>query len=92
MTQQGSSFLPRAFSSRLIVVISFTAFLFLYASYSANIVALLQSPSNKIQTLTDLLNSGLKFGVDDTIFNHFYFSVSFKRVLWKEKVKWDSSL
>lgn len=50
--------------------------MFLYASYSANIVALLQSPSNKIQTLADLLNSRLKFGVDDTVFNHFYFSVS----------------
>lgn len=57
------------------MVISFVAFMFLYASYSANIVALLQSPSNKIQTLADLLSSRLKFGVDDTVFNHFYFSV-----------------
>jgi hypothetical protein len=49
--------------------------MFLYASFSANIVALLQSPSNKIKTLTDLHNSRLEFGVDDTIFNHFYFKV-----------------
>jgi ionotropic glutamate receptor len=75
LTQQGSSSVPKALSSRLIVVVSFTAFLFLYSSYSANIVALLQSPSNKIQTLADLLNSRMDFGVDDTIFNHFYFSV-----------------
>lgn len=77
LTQQGSSRIPSTFGSRLIIIISFIAFMFLYASYSANIVALLQSPSNKIQTLSDLLNSRLKFGVDDTIFNHFYFSVSF---------------
>lgn len=44
-------------------------------SYSANIVALLQSPSTKIRTLDDLLNSRLKFGVDDTVFNRYYFSV-----------------
>lgn len=76
LTQQGSSRIPSTFGSRLIIIISFIAFMFLYASYSANIVALLQSPSNKIKTLSDLLNSRLKFGVDDTVFNHFYFSVS----------------
>lgn len=76
ITQQGIVQVPKAYGSRLIMYISFTAFMFLYASYSANIVALLQSPSNKIQTLTDLLNSRLEFGVDDTVFNHFYFKVS----------------
>lgn len=44
-------------------------------SYSANITALLQSPSTKIQTLEDLLNSRLKFGADDTVFNRYYFTV-----------------
>lgn len=47
-----------------------------YTSYAANIVALLQSPSTKIKSLKDLLDSRLKFGVDDTVFNHYYFSVS----------------
>ncbi|KAL7023741.1 hypothetical protein ACKWTF_012758 [Chironomus riparius] len=75
ITQQGIVQVPKAYGSRLIMYISFTAFMFLYASYSANIVALLQSPSNKIQTLADLLNSRLEFGVDDTVFNHFYFKV-----------------
>lgn len=72
--QQGSSALPITFGSRLITMVSFTALMFLYASYSANIVALLQSPSSKIQTLDDLYNSRIMLGVDDTIFNHYYFS------------------
>lgn len=45
-------------------------------SYSATIVALLQTPSSKIKTVEDLLGSRLKFGVDDTVFNRYYFSVS----------------
>ena len=72
--QQGSSSLPITFGSRLITMVSFTALMFLYASYSANIVALLQSPSSKIKTLNDLYNSRMKLGVDDTVFNHYYFS------------------
>lgn len=48
----------------------------LNCSYSATIVALLQSPSSKIKSLDDLLSSRLKFGVDDTVFNRYYFSVS----------------
>lgn len=49
-------------------------------SYSATIVALLQSPSSKIKTLDDLLSSRLKFGVDDTVFNRYYFSVSWTAI------------
>lgn len=73
--QQGSFALPKSFPARIITMLCFTAMMFMYASYSANIVALLQSPSSKIRTLQDLYNSRLKFGVDDTVFNHFYFSV-----------------
>lgn len=62
--QQGSFSLPISFGSRLITMISFTALMFMYASYSANIVALLQSPSSKIRTLEDLYNSRIKLGVD----------------------------
>lgn len=54
----------------------FISLMFLYTAYSANIVALLQSSSNSIQTLEDLLKSRLDIGVDDTVFNHFYFPVN----------------
>lgn len=57
------------------MVVAFTILMFLYTSYSANIVALLQSPSTKIKTLKDLYESRLEIGVDDTVFNRYYFSV-----------------
>lgn len=49
------------------------AMLFIYTSYTANIVALLQSTSNAINTLEDLLHSSLGFGVDDTPYHRFWF-------------------
>lgn len=74
--QQGSSVAPRSTTARIIMVVVFIILMFLYTSYSANIVALLQSPSKKIKTLKDLYNSRLKLGVDDTVYNHYYFTVN----------------
>ncbi|XP_055388086.1 ionotropic receptor 75a-like [Condylostylus longicornis] len=71
--QQGSAVAPMTFSARLVMMLTFITLMFLYTSYSANIVALLQSPSNRIKTLEDLLNSRLKLAADDTVFNHYYF-------------------
>lgn len=51
------------------------AALSLYASYTANIVALLQSTSSSINTLKELINSGLKFGIYDIVYNRYYFKV-----------------
>lgn len=72
--QQGSNVTPKSYTARIVMMIVFTVLMFLFASYSANIVALLQAPSNQIRTLDDLLNSRLSFGVDDTVFNRYYFS------------------
>lgn len=74
--QQGSAVAPRSFTARIIMALAFVILMFLYTSYSANIVALLQSPSTKIKTLEDLYRSRLRIGVDDTVFNRYYFSVS----------------
>lgn len=63
------------------MVVAFTILMFLYTSYSANIVALLQSPSTRIKTLKDLYESRLEIGVDDTVFNRYYFSVSELHIL-----------
>lgn len=71
---------PRSITSRVIMWLVFTILMFLYTSYSANIVALLQSPSRKIRTLRDLFESRLKLGVDDTVYNHYFFTVS--SLLW----------
>lgn len=73
--QQGSAVTPRSTAARIIMAVAFTILMFLYTSYSANIVALLQSPSTRIKTLTNLYESRLEIGVDDTVFNRYYFSV-----------------
>ncbi|XP_062533452.1 ionotropic receptor 75a-like, partial [Armigeres subalbatus] len=88
--QQGSSTLPRSYSARTITMISFTVLMFLYVCYSANIVALLQSPSTKIRSLEDLLASRLKFGAHDTVFNRYYFTHAAeptRRAIYERKIK-----
>nr|UZH23437.1 ionotropic receptor 75d [Anastrepha ludens] len=76
MCQQGfyANILNR--SARFIVFTTFVSTLFLYTSFSANIVALLQSPSEAIQTLSDLAQSPLEIGVQDTVYNKIYFNES----------------
>ncbi|CAH1645570.1 unnamed protein product [Spodoptera littoralis] len=72
--QQGSPSELKGSLGRIVMLVLFLALMFLYTSYSANIVALLQSSSSHIKTLDDLLHSRIKFGVHDTVFNRYYFS------------------
>lgn len=44
-------------------------------SFEANIVGLIQSPSTRIRTLNDLLHSSLRVGIEDTVYNRYYFPV-----------------
>lgn len=74
--QQGTAVTPRSITARIILVVAYIILMFLYTSYAANIVALLQSPSTKIKTLKDLYESRLDIGVDDTVFNRYFFAVS----------------
>lgn len=48
---------------------------FLFTSYSANIVALLQTPSNSIKTLNDLIDSPIVVGVHNITYNHVFLKV-----------------
>lgn len=52
------------------------ALIFVYTSYTANIVSLLQSTTKSIKTLDDLYNSDLGFGVEDAPYNRNYFEFS----------------
>nr|WQS23402.1 ionotropic receptor 19 [Diaphania glauculalis] len=76
ISQQGSTTELKGTLGRIVMFILFLAFLLLYSSYSASIVALLQSSSNQIRTLSDLLNSKLELGVEDTPYNRYFFSVA----------------
>ncbi|CAH0719438.1 unnamed protein product, partial [Brenthis ino] len=57
--------------------------------FKANIVALLQSTSNQIRTLTDLFNSKLELGVEDTPYNRYFFSAAtepLKKAIYDKKI------
>ncbi|XP_029171882.1 probable glutamate receptor [Nylanderia fulva] len=71
--QQGSSYEPFRTSSRIIILMLMLASLSLYAAYTANIVGLLQSTTDSIKSLSDLLNSPLKLGAQDVVYNRHYF-------------------
>nr|WCF43333.1 ionotropic receptor IR75q.1 [Spodoptera frugiperda] len=77
ISQQGSSNELKGTLGRLVMFLVFLAFVFLYTSYSANIVVLLQSTSNQIRTLSDLLHSRLELGLEHAPFNKFYFSSAY---------------
>nr|QIJ45769.1 ionotropic receptor [Glyphodes pyloalis] len=87
--QQGSPVELKGSLGRVVMLILFLALMFLYTSYSANIVALLQSSSTRIRNLDDLLHSRLKFGVHDTVFNRYYFSTAtepVRKAIYERKV------
>ncbi|XP_072744984.1 probable glutamate receptor [Anoplolepis gracilipes] len=68
--QQGYSYEPFRITARIITLMLLIASLNLYAAYTANIVALLQSPSDSIKTLSDLFNSPLTLGALDHRYDH----------------------
>lgn len=73
--QMGSELNAKLFSSRIFHLFLYITFVFVYTSYTANIVALLQTPTKSIQTLDDLYNSKLKLGVEDNLYNRYYIGV-----------------
>ncbi|KAJ8959817.1 hypothetical protein NQ318_011549 [Aromia moschata] len=75
ITQQGSDAEPRSNAGRTVTIFTLVSLMFLYTSYSANIVALLQSTTESIQSLEDLYYSGISVGVEDIPYGHYYFEV-----------------
>ncbi|BES95659.1 Ligand-gated ion channel [Nesidiocoris tenuis] len=71
--QQGSYLAPLRISGRIVVFVSTLAALFLYTSYSANIVALLQSTTSVLNTLEDLAHSHLGLKVQTNEYHLGYF-------------------
>ncbi|KAG7303592.1 hypothetical protein JYU34_012121 [Plutella xylostella] len=67
--QQGAMISPMAASSRQVLLIGLLSFMFLYTAYSANVVALLQSATNEINSVESILNSPLEIGADDMLYN-----------------------
>nr|QZH55082.1 ionotropic receptor 75q.2 [Achelura yunnanensis] len=87
--QQGSPVELKGSLGRIVLLVLFLSLMFLYTSYSANIVALLQSSSTQIKTLEDMLHSRMKFGVDDTVYSRYYFSIAnepIRKAIYETKV------
>ncbi|XP_070510165.1 probable glutamate receptor isoform X3 [Cardiocondyla obscurior] len=89
-TQQGYSYEPYRISTRIVTFMLLLTSLSLYAAYTANIVGLLQSTTDSIKTLPDLLNSPLKLGAQDVVYNRHYFK-SFqdpiRKAIWEQRVE-----
>lgn len=85
--QMGSELEARITSARIFIFFSFVTFIFAFTSYTANIVALLQTPTKSIQTLEDLYNSKLELGVEDNIYNRYYVGVSFIALKISESIQ-----
>ncbi|XP_039292414.1 glutamate receptor ionotropic, delta-2-like [Nilaparvata lugens] len=77
--QQGSYIWPESSSSKITIFLISVTSLFFYTSYSATIVAILQTPSTEIQTLSDLTRSPLTVGVQDLTYNRVNFKETFDR-------------
>ncbi|XP_058456998.1 glutamate receptor ionotropic, NMDA 1-like [Malaya genurostris] len=88
--QQGSYLEPNSLPARCLIILSVVILMFLYASYSANIVALIQSPSNKIRTLQDLIDSPLTAGALDNVYYKHYITHEnepIRKELYERKMK-----
>nr|CAD7261274.1 unnamed protein product [Timema shepardi] len=72
---------PKSFSLRTTSFVFSLTTLFLYTAYSANIVALLQTPYTSIRGLRDLVESPLAVGIQDVEYNHVYLTESLDPVI-----------
>lgn len=73
--QQGTHLLIPTTSGRFIVLTTFLSTLAIFTSYSASIVALLQSPSHLIKTIDDLLASPLKMSLQEAGYNRYNYLI-----------------
>lgn len=76
MCQQGYDLLPHFNAAKLLFFFAKLASFFIFTSYSASIVALLQSPSRAINSVADLAVSPLKAGAMDTVYGWVYYNES----------------
>lgn len=66
----------RLSSTRIAIYYLFMTITFMVTSYSASIVALLQSTTKNFQTVNEFMLSNMNFGIQDVGYNHYYFKNS----------------
>lgn len=88
--QQGTHLVIPTTSGRFIIMTTFLATLAIFTSYSASIVALLQSPSHLIRTIDDLMNSPLKMALQEAGYNRYNYlmeNISILNEVYDKKIK-----
>lgn len=87
--QQGTTLHIQTTSGRLIVLTTFLATLALFTSYSASIVALLQSPSNYIKNVDDLIASPMKVAIHEAGYARYNVKTNFSGIseIYTKKVQ-----
>lgn len=88
--QQGTHLFIPTTSGRLIVITIFLASLAIFTSYSASIVALLQSPSHLIRNIDDLLASPLKLSLQEAGYNRYNYekeNISILQKVYNKKIR-----
>lgn len=88
--QQGTHLNIMTTSGRLVVITTFLATLATFTSYSATIVALLQSPSHSIKDINDLLASPLQLSILEAGYARFNFmkeNISILEKVYSQKIK-----
>lgn len=84
--QQGFEAEPRSNSGRIVFISTLISFMFLYTSFSASIVALLQSTTDSLNTFDSLFQSRIDVGFEQNISMDF-FNVRVKVVyIWTYRV------
>lgn len=86
--QQGTHLHIPTTSGRFVVLATFFATMALFTSYSATIVALLQSPSNYIKNIDDLIASPLIVGMHEAGYARFIVNANYSGVqnVYEKKV------
>lgn len=88
--QQGTHLNIPTTSGRVVVLTTFLAALAIFTSYSASIVALLQSPSHLINDIEDLISSPLQLSILEAGYARFNFmkeNVSILQKVYNTKIK-----
>ncbi|XP_030768284.1 uncharacterized protein LOC115891845 [Sitophilus oryzae] len=77
--QQGFESEPRSNAGRIVFIFTLISLMFLYTSFSANIVALLQSTTERLNTLEHLLDSRIPVGFEQNVSMKYFEDINFDK-------------
>ncbi|XP_055605551.1 uncharacterized protein LOC129753733 [Uranotaenia lowii] len=88
--QQGTLLIPKSVSQQIFILIGLVGLMFIFTSFSAKIISLIQAPSERIKTIQDLLESRIEAGAHDVVYNKVYLAAATepsKKAFYKKKIQ-----